>query len=141
MLPSEIAIEVNGWVEKAESDLKAVDLLLFAENAPYDVVYFHTQQAAEKYLKAALTGLGIPFPKSHDLAVLVGLFPKDSTVSQELVDLSELSDAAVSVRYPGYLEEYDRETAEDLSRQAHEVKLVVLKELGRIGCPAKGDTV
>jgi HEPN domain-containing protein len=141
MLRNEIAVEVHAWIEKAESDLKAVDLLIAAEDSPVDVVCFHAQQVAEKYLKAALTGLGIQFPKTHDLAVLLGMFPQDSLVPHALVDLSELTDVAVSVRYPGYMEDYSRETAEDLIRQARQVKSVVIDELNRIGCPAKGDTV
>jgi HEPN domain-containing protein len=139
MLRDEVAREVRAWVEKAESDLKAVDLLIPAGDAPFDVICFHAQQAAEKYLKATLTCLGVPFPKTHDLAVLVGLFPRESALPGELADLSELTDAAISVRYPGFFEEYDRETAEALVTQALHVKSAALQELSRLGCPMKGD--
>ncbi len=134
----EVVAEVRAWTAKAESDLKAAHLLLQVEDAPFDVICFHAQQAAEKYLKAALTCHSVPFPKTHDLESLLRLFPATSSARSELTDLSELTDAAVSVRYPGYLEEYDRDTAESLVQQALQVKTVVVGELARLGCPAEG---
>lgn len=135
---NDVIREVRAWLSKAKSDLKAADILLKTDDAPFDVVCFHAQQVAEKYLKAALTCLGVQFPKTHDLALLVGLFPADSPVRNQLTDLSELTDAAVSVRYPGCLEDYDRETAESLVRQALSVKTTVIRELTRLGCPVEG---
>jgi HEPN domain-containing protein len=129
--------EVQAWLTKAQNDLKAAEIPLRTDDAPCDVVCFHAQQAAEKQLKAALTCLGVQFPKTHDLAVLVGLFPADSPVRNQLIGLSELTDAAVSVRYPGYLEEYDRETAESLVEQALSVRAAVVRELTRLGCPVE----
>lgn len=133
----EVIKEVQAWVVKAESDFRAAELLLKAEDAPFDVVCFHAQQAAEKYLKAALTCMGVQFPKTHDLALLLGLFPASSSIGTRIADLSELTDAAVSVRYPGYLEEYDRETAESLVEQALHVKATIVEDLARLGCPTR----
>ncbi|TAK33547.1 MAG: HEPN domain-containing protein [Chloroflexota bacterium] len=38
-----------------------------------ETLCFHAQQAAEKSLKAVLVGEGVPFPFTHDLAILVTL--------------------------------------------------------------------
>jgi HEPN domain-containing protein len=43
--------------------------------ARFDMVSFHCQQAAEKYLKCLLTNLGIQTPRTHDLRMLVSLIP------------------------------------------------------------------
>jgi HEPN domain-containing protein len=93
--------EAKGWVERADADLHTVRILLAAEGAPLDVAGFHLQQAAEKLLKAVLTALGIPFPKTHDLAVLVRLVPLGSDFDPDLDLWIELSYFAVLARYPG----------------------------------------
>lgn len=41
------------------------------------MVMFHAQQCVEKYLKAFLIHLGIEFPKTHDIADLLELLPRD----------------------------------------------------------------
>jgi len=42
------------WIEKADHDLKVVELILADPEGPLDVASFHCQQAAEKYLKGLL---------------------------------------------------------------------------------------
>lgn len=59
------------WFGKADNDLRAVEMLLEGENPPLDVVCFHCQQAAEKYLKGLLAGEGIAPPHVHDLGRVV----------------------------------------------------------------------
>ena len=60
--------EPNAWVQKAEHDLAAVRVLATAgSEVPWDVVVFHCQQAAEKYLKALLVANDHDVPKIHDL--------------------------------------------------------------------------
>ncbi len=43
--------EAKAWLTKAESDLKTIAILMQAEDAPYDSVCFHAQQAAKKILR------------------------------------------------------------------------------------------
>jgi HEPN domain-containing protein len=62
------------WVSKAEGDFDVVSLLLRSrKRSRYDPICFHVQQCAEKYLKARLIEAGIPFPKTHDLPLLVNV--------------------------------------------------------------------
>ena len=55
---------IRQWVRKAENDLRnAEHTLTMKEGCPFDLVCFHAQQCAEKYLKAWLVFLGIGFQK------------------------------------------------------------------------------
>lgn len=45
--------EAWGWVERADADLRTVEILLAADGAPLDVAAFHLQQAVEKLLLKA----------------------------------------------------------------------------------------
>lgn len=133
-MPPEVVLrEVQAWIRKAESDLRNIDLVMVAEDAPFDTACFHAQQAAEKYIKALLTFLGIPFTKTHDLPELTLLLPADSMLRSEIDDLSDLADAAVTARYPDDMVEYDRPVAEELVDKAQSVKAAVLAELSRRG--------
>ena len=65
---------VSEWVRKAEEDWTALARLQsggLAEVA--DVVTFHCQQCAEKYLKALIQRLGREPPWTHQLGVLLDI--------------------------------------------------------------------
>jgi HEPN domain-containing protein len=73
--------QTKPWVRKAEEDVQAARTLAAASPPLRDIVCFHCQQAVEKYLKAMLQELGVAFPKTHDLELLVDLIlPHDATV-------------------------------------------------------------
>ncbi len=55
----------------ARRDLRAAEILRDEPAVGDGIVGFHTQQAAEKALKAWLTILGIDFPRTHDLSLLI----------------------------------------------------------------------
>ena len=62
------------WVDKAEEDWNAAQTLSRARNHPgYSAACFHTQQCAEKYLKARLQEANIVFSKTHNLIFLHNL--------------------------------------------------------------------
>ncbi|WXG41970.1 MAG: HEPN domain-containing protein [Candidatus Freyarchaeum deiterrae] len=55
---------VKFWIKKAENDLiTAENLLNILPEPPLDIICFHAQQCAEKYLKAFLIYHGIEFEK------------------------------------------------------------------------------
>ena len=60
----EIRRLVGEWLKKADLDLRTV-LRLSAESEFRDIVGFHAQQAAEKYLKAHATPNRIPEDPRH----------------------------------------------------------------------------
>jgi HEPN domain-containing protein len=137
MPPDDRLNEVRGWIRKAESDLRNIELVLPAENGPYDTVCFHAQQAAEKYLKAALTFLSVPFPKVHDLDELLDLFPAAIEPSVSRDALTELSQLAVASRYPGWDTDIDRHLAERAVATAQSVKREVQTILAVRGFDAR----
>lgn len=72
-------------------------------NEPFhDELCIHSQQSAEKYLKALLEELGQGVPKTHDLnALLTLLLPHHSAFTTLRRGLGFLTGFAVEVRYPG----------------------------------------
>ena len=58
-------ILVRQWISRAENDLLNVRNNLAAQEIPWDTICFHSQQAAEKYLKAVLVFYDQPIPRTH----------------------------------------------------------------------------
>ena len=90
------------WVEKAEEDFTAMNLLATARAEIQDTICFHAQQCIEKYLKACLQEATIRFSKTHDLAALLNLIlPIVPGWSGWENDLKTVTYHAVDFRYPG----------------------------------------
>ena len=84
---------------------------------PYRVIAFHTQQCAEKYLKAFLVFQGVDFPYTHSLRRLLDLCTATAPWAEQLRDAEELSPYAITARYPGE----DLEVSETEARRAVEI--------------------
>ena len=134
MRPPEQVIRdfVRQWLDKAEEDLKAGEILLNSDLEDFDSAGFHAQQAAEKFIKAVLVRYQIPFPKSHSIALLRGLVEQaDKTLAARLSPADSLTPYGVEFRYPGESEPVSREQgfqAVQLARQVREQILSHLKE-------------
>ena len=117
------------WIIKAEGDFQTASRELEALESPnYDAVCFHAQQCAEKYLKARLAEAQIPFPKTHDLGLLLDLvLPIEPDWDSLRGDLNALTDRAVEVRYPGFFSE--SEDARESLEIARKVRLIVRQTL------------
>src|SRR4051812_978361 len=63
--------DAEEWLQKADEDLAAADILLKSQAAVSSVIVFRAQQAGEKALKGFLTAHGRPFPKTHELERLL----------------------------------------------------------------------
>jgi len=94
---------VAEWVSKAEGDFVTAGRELRARKSPnFDAVCFHTQQCAEKYLKAVLQENGKRIPKIHFLLELLAMILKfDGSYEFLKADLEVLEDYSVRFRYPG----------------------------------------
>jgi len=57
----------------ADRDIKAFEVLKEAPDVHLSIIYFHTQQAVEKSLKAVLFLQQIEFARTHDLVKLARL--------------------------------------------------------------------
>ena len=103
------------WLTFARSDLKLakagrVDGVLLSS------LCFHSQQAAEKAIKAVLVLHRVDFPPTHNIKVLVDLLPDAAQVPETLRQAGILTMYAVSTRYPGDLYHISKEDyAEALS--------------------------
>lgn len=90
---------IDQWLEKAEHDLKAAELIIAYDPLIFDVACFHCQQAIEKYFKAYLIKQKQDFPKTHNLDLLHKKC-SDINSSFQHFDLLNIEDFAVRGRYP-----------------------------------------
>lgn len=109
------------WLRKGEADLRAARVLLEADPPVPDPVCFHSQQAAEKYLKGLLVHLGVQPPRSHDLILLLDLVATQTEIGLEpLREIAEpLGPLAVQVRYP--IREATESEARDALNRAEKI--------------------
>jgi HEPN domain-containing protein len=120
---------VSGWLEKARRDLLTAERGLYSEEPLTDIVCFHAQQAAEKYLKAYLVWQEIEFPKTHALEDLVLLATqKDPAAAGLQGEVANLTPYAVETRYPEFEEPLlkDAKEAVDIAKK---VRKLVLEKL------------
>ena len=98
--PEAVAEVALGWFRRAKSDLATSRNALGARDEvdPW-VASFHAQQAAEKYLKAALIIEQVRFPRTHELERLRPLLPAGWALPDQEA-LAGLSRFAVAGRYP-----------------------------------------
>lgn len=94
---------IDGWIKKADRDLSVSIRELKLKEPLTDIICFHAQQAAEKYMKAFHVFLGIEFQKTHDIEDLVIVAGKKDPSLLKLKDSgAELSVFAVETRYPEF---------------------------------------
>lgn len=90
----------QAWTDKAAEDEQVVAAIRKA-GGPWPAAAYHVQQAAEKYVKAALVSAGIAPPRSHDLPDLLDKF----TMGPVPVEVEQAADALTIyswlTRYPG----------------------------------------
>jgi HEPN domain-containing protein len=107
------------WFKVAETDLSAAAYLLGMRPIPVEVICYHSQQTAEKFLKGYLAFQGAPIRKTHDLLMLCKLCqafePNFHQIENECIDLT---DYGVNIRYPFEMEvnETDAKTALENAR-------------------------
>jgi HEPN domain-containing protein len=86
----------------AETDHNALANMLSAQNFPEEIFGFHAQQAIEKALKAWISMLRRPYPKTHDLSVLVGVLEEAGADLNSFPHLEDYTVFAVQYRYESY---------------------------------------
>ncbi|MBW2139183.1 MAG: HEPN domain-containing protein [Deltaproteobacteria bacterium] len=131
--PEEVKRElVRQWLGKAEQDLKAAEALLSGDPPLLYPSCFHSQQAAEKYIKAYLTWHQVEFPKTHDFDDLLELMGRvDKPLAGRLGDTPLLTPYGVEVRYPDDVPEATLTEAEEALELAKKVRDTILPLLER----------
>lgn len=120
---------VKNWIAKAENNLKTAKDESKTENPATDTICFHSQQCAEKYLKAYLIYHGKEFRKTHDIAELIETCKEIDEDFKKLYEfgIEKLTDYAVDIRYG---EEFYSPTIEETKSaidDAEKVKDFILK--------------
>jgi HEPN domain-containing protein len=117
---------VQAWIDKAEHDLiAAVELLKLGTVCPFDIVCFHAQQCAEKYIKALLVSRSVDFPRTHDLRALLQIVPADVVLAIDIEEVVRLTRYVIEGRYPGDWDAIDRPEADRCLAAARAVRAFV----------------
>ena len=92
--------ELEIWLDHAEDDFNAAQKLLRGKKPSIYGACFHSQQCAEKYMKAMLVLKGRRFPMTHDLVNINNLL-QQSKINMEISEdqMELLSSYAVRARY------------------------------------------
>ena len=102
-MPREAEIRYDdpaSWMAFAEADFARARTDV--EGAMHWNYCFDAQQASEKALKAVLVARGIPSPRTHDIAELIGVLRRGGVAVPASLDAADdLSDYAARARYPG----------------------------------------
>ena len=121
---------LDQWVHKADEDMRAAESLLTDDPPLLYPSCFHSQQAAEKYLKALLTWREVEFPKTHSMGELLDLLATvDVPLAQTLAAATALTPYGVEVRYPGDVPEPDIAEARTAIALAQQVRDAVMQTL------------
>lgn len=105
------------WFNKENNDLASGNYLLTTPDPSTDIICFHSQQAAEKYLKGFLVFHDVEAPRIHGIEEL--MCEKIDSEFSKLYDIgSDLSGYAVEVRYPT---EVDNEITLEEAQHALEI--------------------
>jgi len=105
------------WLDFAASDLTMASLSL-PHGARYEQLCFFAQQATEKSLKALLLFLGINFPVTHNIQLLISLLPAEIQSLPVFSDADLLTPYAVLTRYPSAMEPVTAEQYADALQSA-----------------------
>lgn len=89
------------WLFKAENDLSSADLLVNSSRPLFDIAIYHTQQCAEKALKAFLAYKECDIEKIHNLIMLTTLCAEiDNSFNSLKEDAVYLNPYSTLYRYP-----------------------------------------
>ncbi|MBN2286696.1 MAG: HEPN domain-containing protein [Tissierellales bacterium] len=89
------------WFDIAEIDLSSAHHLLTMHPRPIEIICYHCQQSAEKYLKGFLVFNNHEVIKTHDLIILKKLCCEyDADFENLNEECLRLTDYSVNIRYP-----------------------------------------
>jgi HEPN domain-containing protein len=126
--------QVNEWIEIAEDDLKfAKHGFSISSGVPYRIIAFHSQQCAEKYLKAFLVYHKVDFPYTHNITTLIDLCSEIDETLEELRAAEILTSYATANRYPSEYRKLRKSDAQNSVKLAEKVKSAIRKRLTDIG--------
>ena len=120
-------VYVAEWFRFADMDLESAEYLQGKRPQPIEIICYHSQQAAEKYLKGYLLYKGIEPPKTHDLVELndmcADIEERFSSIDKACGSLTRYG---VQPRYPKEMAitENDMQKALEYARQVRDFDLL-----------------
>ena len=124
---------VGRWLRKADLDIDSAEALLSRDIPLLYPSCFHSQQAAEKYLKAYLTCHQVEFPKTHNIGQILDLVGTvDGSLAKELEPATALTPYGVDIRYPQDTPEPNLSDAREATDLARKVRDAIRQHLGGI---------
>jgi len=113
------------WFLIADADLGSAAFLQNMKPIPIEIICYHCQQSAEKFLKGFLASMGVEIAKTHDLPQLnIMCKALDEEFTQIEGQCLRLTDFGVMVRYP-YPIDINFTDMEIALRDANEIKRFV----------------
>lgn len=110
------------WFRFADMDLDSAQILFDKMyKKPLEIICFHCQQAAEKYIKGVMLYFGYDVIKTHDLVRLSKVLKDKTNISSIAYECSFLTQFAVFSRYPIVIN-IDEAQAKVALEQAEKVK-------------------
>lgn len=127
------------WLSKSRNDLKSSNKLVQGEEPVLDTAIYHTQQCAEKALKAFLAFKEHELIKTHDLVYLLEICCEYDTAFSSLTDDAEkLNPYSVLFRYPDIVLEPKEADVLEAITMAESVLTFVEKKISEYSQPATG---
>jgi HEPN domain-containing protein len=118
------------WLFKANNDLKSSMKLMKGEDPVLDTATYHTQQCAEKALKAYLAFKQHPVEKTHDVEYLIELCSEYDPEFANLIEESEkLNPYSTLFRYPGPMLEPEKKDVYEAIEIAEKILNVVKEKI------------
>ncbi|HRV98105.1 MAG TPA: HEPN domain-containing protein [Aminobacteriaceae bacterium] len=107
-LDEEVAAQAREWMRLAEMDLEVANYLFGYHQIPVEIICYHSQQSAEKYIKALMVSSGEEPPKTHNLIDLARIC-KEKKIAAEIWDgmaseIVGLNRFGTVPRYPSKIE-------------------------------------
>ena len=101
-----VTAETQQWITSAERDRDTVQILRAAPRRPYEIIAYHCQQCAEKYLKALYVQTDRKPPFIHDLLKLCrGVQDQCQDLENIEANCERLTPFGTVTRYPGSIME------------------------------------
>ena len=115
---------IDEWLRFANMDLDlAKHSFATMHPAPLEIICYHCQQAAEKFLKSVFIYFNITVIKTHNLPLLVTTLLDYIDVPSEIDDYAEnLTQFSTKSRYPQAIE-LDEDQTKNAIAQAEKIKI------------------
>lgn len=117
------------WLRYADEDIEAAGVLNLHHRRPLNIICYHCQQSAEKYLKAYLVSKNVTFEKTHDLLkILTTCQDVDPSFEDIVTQCKQLNPYSVITRYPSELELIE-DDADNAIESANHIKKCVNEKI------------